>query len=440
MVIITHSNLFVMDNFIQEIPPLFIQLLITTVFSFILGIEQRRLHADKEELLTFGTDRTFVFIGLLGLAFFVADPINRYLYFAGGLVISFLLGIFYYHKIKTQNNFGLTTVLLALLTYAIPIIVITQPQWFTMLFFVIVLILTESKQIIGGFSEKIDRSEFITLAKFIIIAGIILPALPDKQIFTFLNLSPYKVWLAIVVISAISYFSYLLRKFVFPDAGTILTGLLGGLYSSTATTIILAKKSKKPNANPREYAAAIIIATAMMFLRIYILLLIFNYSVGLSTAPWFLIMFLISMGTSYYIYTGFKPINKTVTVVKNIMADKNPLEFKVAVVFALLYVFFSFITQYTLQNFGAKGLNLLSYIVGFTDIDPFLLNLFQGKYNVSHLLIAMATLQAILSNNILKMIYAKVFGNKILGKYILQGFGIIIIANICIILILNFSN
>lgn len=421
----------------QEIPQVFIQFLLTAVFAFIVGLEQRKHHPENEEQLTFGTDRTFVFIGLLGFILLIAEPSGIYLYMAGGLVISLLLGIFYYHKIKAQKNFGLTSVLLALLTYTFPLLITTQPNWLTMSVFVLILILSESKRVISGFTKQIDRSEFITVAKFIIIVGIILPALPDKQIFSFLNLSPYKVWLAIVVISGISYLSYLLRKFIFPDAGLILTGLLGGMYSSTATTIILAQKSKEPDANPREYAAAIIIATAMMFLRIYILLLIFNYLVAVSTAPWFAIMFLISVGTAYYLYTGFKSFKKPAGVAKNIMEDKNPLEFKVAVVFALLYVFFSFVTQYTLQNFGTGGLNILSYIVGFTDIDPFLLNLFQGKYNVAEILVAMATLQAILSNNILKMIYAKTLGNRVVGKYILQGFGIIIIANIVIIMILH---
>lgn len=430
-------KLLVMNSYLQEIPTLFIQFLLTIVFSFIIGLEQRKHYPEEGEHLTFGTDRTFTFIGLFGFALFVAQPAEMYLYLAGGLGVSFLLGIFYYQKIKIQKDYGLTTVLLALLTYVMPLLVITQPNWLTMLFFVLVLILTESKGVIGGFSEKIDRAEFITVAKFIVIAGIILPALPDKQIFSFLNLSPYKVWLAIVVISAISYLSYLLRKFVFPNAGVLLTGLLGGLYSSTATTIILARKSKDAEANPREYAAAIIIATAMMFLRIYILMLIFNYSVGIAIAPWFILLVLVSIGSAYYLYTGFKPIKKSASVSPIKVEDKNPLEFKVAVVFALLYVFFSFVTQYTLVHFGTDGLNVLSYIVGFSDIDPFLLNLFQGKYNVSDLLIGIASLQAILSNNILKMIYAKVLGNKLLGKYIFQGFGIIIIANLCIILMLH---
>lgn len=427
-----------MDNFLKEIPPLFIQLLLTTIFSLILGLEQRKHHTEKEEMLTFGTDRTFVFLGLLGFVLLSSGSFGIYLYIGGGLVISILLSIFYYQKIKTQNNYGLTSLLLALLTYTIPLMVITQPTWLTMLVFVIVLIFTESKSIFETITKKIDRSEFITVAKFIVIAGIILPVLPDKQLFSFLNLSPYKVWLAIVVISGISYLSYLLRKFVFPNAGLLLTGVLGGLYSSTATTIILARKSKEPEANSREYAAAIIIATAMMFLRIYILLLIFNHAVGIITAPWFIIMFLVSLGAAYYLYSGFKPLKKESRATTNFMEDKNPLEFKVAIVFALLYVFFSFVTQYTLQNFGTQGLNLLSFIVGFTDIDPFLLNLFQGKYNVTDSVIGLATLQAILSNNILKMAYAKTIGSKGMGKYIFTGFGIIIFANILIVLLLHF--
>ena len=86
-----------------------------------------------------------------------------------------------------------------------------------------------------------------------------------------------------------------------------------------------------------------------------------------------------------------------------ILDDHNPLEFKVAIVFSLLYVLFSIITQFSITHFGQQGLNGLSVIVGFTDIDPFLLNLFQGHYEVStHALLA-ATLQAIIGNNIIKL-------------------------------------
>ncbi|HPE75985.1 MAG TPA: MgtC/SapB family protein, partial [Draconibacterium sp.] len=160
-----------MADFLQEIPVLFIQFLLTAVFSFIVGLEQRKQYTDKEDQHTFGTDRTFVFIGLFGFVLLIAQPVEMYFYLGGGLVLSLFLGIFYFQKIRFQNNYGLTTVLLALLTYTLPLLIITQPNWLVMLFFVLVLILTESKHKIRGFSEKIDRTEFITLAKFIIIAG-----------------------------------------------------------------------------------------------------------------------------------------------------------------------------------------------------------------------------------------------------------------------------
>lgn len=420
-----------------DIPPVLLHLLLTFVFSLIIGLEQRKQYGDKEEEFTFGTDRTFVFIGLLGFVLLVAAPSTYLLYLAGGFVLSVFLGIYYFQKIRINKTFGLTTVLLALLTYTFPLVITTQPIWLSLLYFVIVLVLSESKSVFAIFSEKIDRGEFITVAKFIVIAGIILPALPDKQISPLLNFSPYKIWLAVVVISGISYLSYILRKFVFPDAGLLLTGILGGLYSSTATTIILARKSKETGGNPQEYASAILVATAMMFLRIYVLLLIFNYEVGVETFPWFLIMFLVSGGVAWYQYTGLKPVKKSAEVAANFMEDRNPLEFKVALVFAVLYVFFSVITQYTLQNFGAHGLNLLSFIVGFTDIDPFLLNLFQGKLDVSHHLIGIITLQAIISNNVLKFAYARSLGSRLISGYLYRGFGIIIAANLIIIVLLH---
>ena len=181
-----------MLTYLTDIPPLFIQLLLTAVFSLIIGLEQRTQHPKDEEPLTFGTDRTFTFIGLFGFALLVADTATKSLYLGGGLILSLLLGIFYFHKIRDRNHYGLTSIFLALLTYAMPLLIVTQPHWLAMTFFVVVLLMAESKKSFGEFSEKIDRDEFITLAKFILIAGIILPIVPDQQVSTFLTCRPTK--------------------------------------------------------------------------------------------------------------------------------------------------------------------------------------------------------------------------------------------------------
>ena len=142
-----------MTDYFSGIPVIFIQLLLTLVFSLIIGLEQRKRHPDDQEQLTFGTDRTFTFISLLGFALLVADTTTKIFYLGGGLVLSILLGIFYFQKIKIQHDYGFTAVLLALLTYVIPLVVITQPRWLTMLFFVIVLLLSESKSAFGNISH-----------------------------------------------------------------------------------------------------------------------------------------------------------------------------------------------------------------------------------------------------------------------------------------------
>ena len=118
----------------------------------------------------------------------------------------------------------------------------------------------------------------------------------------------------------------------------------------------------------------------------------------------------------------------------NPLKDKNPLEFKVALIFTMLFIGFSFVTHYTIEKFGSGGLNFLSYVVGLTDIDPFLINLFQGKFNVTVGMISQATIQAIISNNILKMVYSMVFINKQIRIPVLLAFLVIIVSNILMVI------
>ena len=167
---------------------------------------------------------------------------------------------------------------------------------------VIILALTELKESLIIISQKIDKNEFITLAKFLVIAGVILPIVPDRQISPYLNITPYQIWLAVVVISSLSYLSYLLKKFVFKKSGTIITGILGGLYSSTAITVILARKSKEFEEAKNQYASSIIFATAMMYLRILILIFIFNLALFRFIFPYFLIMIVVSVLTGTIIF------------------------------------------------------------------------------------------------------------------------------------------
>jgi len=423
-----------MQAFLNSIPKELTNFLLVSVFALLIGLSQRKLHQMDEEKHVFGTDRTFAFIGIFGFILYVIEPTNHYFFAGGGLALVFLLGINYYFKLLTFQRFGLTTIMIALITYCLAPIVITQPSWLTLIIVVAVLILTELKDTFMVFTDKLDKEEFVTLAKFLVIIGIILPIIPNERLIPEISLTPYRIWLAVVVISSISYLSYLLRKFVFHDSGIIISGILGGLYSSTATTVILSRKSKTSGEKDlNKYSAAIIFATAMMYLRVFIIILIFNASLFLTTMPYFIIMFLITIGIGVFLMLNKKKSDDVDVDTTQIVNDKNPLEFKVALIFTLLFIAFSFITYYTIKNFGTGGLNILSVLVGVTDIDPFLINLFQGKYEVTETIIALATFQAIISNNFLKMIYSISFSEKTIRKKMIISFGTIIVINIILL-------
>jgi uncharacterized membrane protein (DUF4010 family) len=420
-----------------DIPEEFINFILVTLFSLIIGLAQRRLHPANEEFKPFGTDRTFTFIGILGFILCMTTPGEYWLFMGGGFAILVFLAIYYYLRLVNMRIYGITTIVVALITYCLAPLVITQPKWLFLLVIVTVLIFTELKESFGILSQKVDRDEFITLGKFLVIAGVILPIIPDEPIVPFLTVTPYKVWLAVVVISSISYLSYLLKKFVFRNSGIIISAMLGGLYSSTATTMILSRKSKSSGKHLNQYAAGIILSTAMMYLRIMILVMIFNSGLFSSLVLSFVILIFTSLLVSFIIYRWKSPQDNNESDI--IEYDKNPLEFKVALLFTVLYVLFTFIMYYVISNFGIKGLNALSLIVGIADIDPFLINLFQGKYEVVMDVLAIATLQAIISNNIMKAVYTRFLCNTKITKIVLFGFGVIILVNIIITLFFYLS-
>ncbi len=428
-----HNNIIQME-ILNHIPDGFVKFMLVLIFSLLIGLEQRRHHINENEDLLFGTDRTFTFIGLLAYVLFISDPVNYIPFLIGFILIGFLLGIQYNHKIAQNGKYGLTSTILALLTYCIPIMVFTQPVWLVLSFIVALLIITELKNHFITLSKKASEEEFITLAKFIALAGVVLPLLPEENISAQVPVSPYHLWLAIVVVSGISYSSYLLKKFIFPDSGIMLTGLLGGIYSSTATTVILARKEKQGLAGTQT-VSAIMIANGMMYLRILALAFIFNISVARHLAIPFLFMFLVC-----YVLSKFKRKNAQSISLESAResiptSNKNPLEFRTAAIFGLLFVVFALITDFVLKKYGSSGVTNLAYIVGVTDIDPFLLNILQQKDGIAEMTIALAIINATNSNNLLKMTYAISLSSKTIRKSLIRNFLILITSGLLLSII-----
>lgn len=417
-------------KFLSSISPDFINFILVTLLSLMIGLEQRRHHADDKPETLFGTDRTYTFIGILGFVLYILSPDNLLPFLGGGLAIVIFLGIFYWKKIQTQNKYGITSIIVLLITYCLGPLLFVKPIWLTILLVTTILIMIELKPQFSKLTSRFDDNEFIILAKFMIIAGIVLPLLPDKMISADIPISPYKIWLAVVVISGISYLSYLIQKFIFPSKGLVITGILGGMYSSTATTVVLARKSKGLEARGL-ISSSIIVATAMMFLRVLILAFIFNTQLGEKLAIPILSLTVLTILVAWILNkVGQKPEEKVI----HEPSSRNPLEFKTALLFAALFVIFALITKFVLTSFGVKGLDVLSWIVGVTDIDPFLLSMFTGKYEIVLSAIVHATLIAVTSNNLIKLGYALFLGNKNIRKPLIAGFSTIIVASLVFII------
>ncbi|MEO1959322.1 MAG: DUF4010 domain-containing protein [Nautiliaceae bacterium] len=378
------------------IPQDLIYFLIVVGFSFLVGLELKTFH-QNEQKTHFGSARTYTFIGMIGFVFY---KINFWLYVSGFFALSFLYIIHYIFKNKTNRTSILSYLIMALVYSFGPLINLYQIWMLALIFVLIVFILNYKKYF--DF-ENIDEKEFETLGKFLLLSGVILPILPDEPIKS-LGISPFKIWLIVVIVSTISYGSYLAQKFL--SKGYLLTGILGGLYSSTATSVVLAKKAVQSTKETLSIInSAIIIATSMMYIRLLVLAFIFNEKVAKQiTLPMLLFA---TLGAIIAIF-----LHKKNSLNHEMMEDKNPLELGTAFIFAFLFIAMMIITKFVTSHFGNLGLKILSFIIGFTDIDPFVLSLLTGKFQLPLNAIASAIIIAAGSNNILKAIYTYTFSKK----------------------------
>jgi uncharacterized membrane protein (DUF4010 family) len=425
-----------MTDYIDSLPQNLIDFFLVTAFSLLIGLSQRKINLQNGIKKFFGSDRTFTLIGILGFILYVLAPESMMLYAGGGLILGLILTANYALKMYQFKRYGITAIITALLTYCVAPLVITQPMWLTLSVVVMILLITEMKETFVNFAKKLNNDEFVTLAKFILIVGIVLPMLPNEPIIEGISLTPYRIWLATVVISTISYVSYLLHKFVFPKTGIILSGVLGGFYSSTATVIILARKCKTAaEADVKDYAVAAAAAISTMYIRVLILVSIFNQELFAKLSIYFIIMIIACAGIAGFLYLYKRNKEHISNEEVEAKSDENPLEFKVALLFAILFVVFTLVTNYTIEYFGTSGLTVLSIIVGVTDITPFLLTLFGGGYDVSNSAIGMSTFLAIISSNLSKVFFGIAFsGNrKNFTKLLLMALGFIIVFNILLL-------
>ena len=390
----------------MEINSLLTHFLLTVVFSFLIGLElkayKEEFHKDdNKEFL--GTTRTYTFIGIIAYILYELEPNHFSLYIVGFLAFTVLYIVFYQKDIAEKS---IMQYLILLVVYSFAPLVNLYPLWFSSLIFVFTIFLLNSKNKLFSFKLNINTYELETFGKMVLLLAVILPLIPVDKNIPYLGISFYKVWLTIVVISGISYISYILQKYIFPSKGMFLTGLIGGVYSSTATVIVLSKKAFSLEKN-HMITASILITIFTMYLRVLIIAYIFNQEVAKNLLLPILSFAFITLIIAMFFYKKSTPLKEQIGE-----TESNPLELRTAFIFGILFVITMFITNYVVENFGTLGLQSLSFIVGLADINPFILSLLTGKYSVGVETITSAILLSVGANNIIKAVYSFWFGKN----------------------------
>ncbi len=385
----------------QRLPPDAIKIVLVLFLSFLIGLEREDRKAKGGAFL-FGGVRTFPLIGLIGYSIALLSGPQLLPLTIGFLVIAGFLLLSYWHKLTAADYAGVTTEMSGLTTFLVGALVCYGHFWIATTLGVASLLLLELKTALEQLAARFAPQEILTFAKFLLLTGVILPMLP-RQDFTRFHINPFKTWLVVVAISAISYGSYVLQKMTKARRGIVLAAVLGGAYSSTVTTVVMARRAAREN-HPRLFAGGILIASGVMYMRLAILLALFNRQLMSLLDLSFLVLAGLAVGVGWLWTRG---TDATAQGVQREFEPKNPLELLAAFVFAALFLGMLVATQLAATYLGKAGVNTLAAVMGVTDVDPFIMGMTQAAGSLTPMKVAAAAvLIAAASNNLIKGIYA----------------------------------
>ncbi|HNR87303.1 MAG TPA: MgtC/SapB family protein [Spirochaetota bacterium] len=396
------------------------------LLSFLIGVVRESSY--QNHAIKFGGVRTYPLIGLFGYIAYLIDKERLAFFIVGALIIGAIIALFYYYHIKKDRS-GFISEITALITYLIGGLAARGEIWAPLAITILMILIVQSRTYLENFARTIPPEEVTTFVKFMLLSAVILPVVPNQD-FTEVGLNPFKIWLFVVAVNGLSYVSYLLQIFFKGRGGVFLFSVLGGAYSSTITTIVLAKRARELAADAtgaiaRHYAG-IVLASSMMYLRMLALVGFFSYATFSGLMVPLLAAAACGIGLAAVVYVrslrrdegpdaaaaGAEPGGGS-----SIRSHANPLDLESALVFAVLFVIVKTASHFAILHVGTSGFYALSFVMGFTDVDPFILSVVQSPHEIATHMAVFAIILAAMSNNLLKGLYAYLFTRSAMGLH-----------------------
>ena len=406
---------------------LLIKILLSLILGLIVGLE--REHRAKTE--AFAGIRTFPLITVLGClsAFIYQNYWEGIFYFTFGALVLFTVMNFY---LEYSKDIGITTEITSLLSFIIGVLIYYNYIYISIFLTITITLLLALKSTLEPFAKKLSQEDIFSILKFILITAVIYPLLPDRDFGPFDAFNLKDIWKVVIIVSTLDFIGYILLKW--KGGKTIwITGVIGGLVSSTAVSYELAKKSKEYPAI--TYAAALGIASAwtIMNFRVIVLSAIIDINVAKAVSIPLIITSIFYLSIIAYRYKN--EILKERKGSESIDIQ-NPYELWSAIQFGVIYAIVIFGIKALNFYIGNKGVYIGSFVSGVIDVDAITLSLSKMvKENKDFLELAVnGILLAAISNSFFKYFYIFTFGNKKLVKDI--SIFLIIITVICSLFII----
>jgi uncharacterized membrane protein (DUF4010 family) len=313
--------------------------------------------------------RTFGLIGLLGglwelLSRSVGEIVLGFAFFAFAVVMVTA----HVAEARVSKDFGTTTVIAALITFGLGALSVRGERGIAAAGAVVTAIILSLKPILHSWVQRIEPAELTAALKLLLISVVILPVLPDQGYGPWRALNPHELWSLVVVIAALSFAAYCGTRMAGVKRGILLTGLLGGLVSSTAVSIQLARLAGDA-AQTRLLAAGVLVASAMMFVRVLVVVTIVNPNLSVTLSLPLLAMALTLFCCAALYARNIKP------VAIDALRLRNPVELTQALQFALLLGAIFLATAAAREWLGETGLFLLAALSGIADVDAITISL-----------------------------------------------------------------